>query len=250
MGYLTGKTAIVTGASRGIGKASSEALAAEGADIYVCCRKENAEFTRWSERLAEENKIEVTPLYFDLSDFDSVEKVFMSIVKEKKNIDILVNNAAVSYGTALSMMPISKIKELFDINFFEQLHITQLISKLMMRQKSGSIINIASVSGMEAFQGNIAYGSSKAALIYATKVISKELAPFGIRVNAVAPGTVKTDMESTRTAEQLSEVINRTSMKRVADPKEIADAVCWLAGDKASYVTGQVIIVDGGRMNV
>lgn len=250
MGYLTGKTAIVTGASRGIGKASSEALAKEGANIYVCCRKENEEFIRWSERLAEENKIEVTPLYFDLSDFDSVEKTFMSIVKEKKNIDILVNNAAVSYGTALSMMPISKIKELFDINFFEQLHITQLISKLMMRKKSGSIINIASVSGLEAFQGNIAYGSSKAALIYATKVISKELAPFGIRVNAVAPGTVKTDMESTRTTEQLSEVINRTSMKRVAEPAEIADAVCWLAGDKASFVTGQVIIVDGGRMNV
>ena len=81
-------------------------------------------------------------------------------------------------------------------------------------------------------------------------VISKELAPFGIRVNAVAPGTVKTDMESTRTTEQLSEVINRTSMKRVAEPAEIADAVCWLAGDKASFVTGQVIIVDGGRMNV
>lgn len=247
---LKGKTAVVTGTSRGIGKAIAETFAAEGANLLVCCRNETDEYKKWAEQLAEENNIEVEPVYFDLSDHMAVENAFKSIIREKKDIDILVNNAAVSFGTSLSMMPISKIKELFDINFFEQLHIIQLVSKLMMRRKKGSIINIASVSGLEAFQGNIAYGSSKAALIYATKVISKELAPFGIRVNAVAPGTVKTDMESTRTAEQLNEVINRTSMKRTAEPAEIADAVCWLAGDKASFVTGQVIIVDGGRMNV
>lgn len=134
--------------------------------------------------------------------------------------------------------------------FFEQLHIIQLISKNMMKNKHGSIINIASVSGMEAYPGNLAYGSSKAALIYATKTLSKELAPFGIRVNAVAPGIVKTDMETTRTEEQIKEVLNRTAMKRQADPIEIADAVTWLASDKSSYVTGQAIIVDGGRMNV
>ena len=103
---------------------------------------------------------------------------------------------------------------------------------------------------MEAYPGNLAYGSSKAALIYATKVLSKELAPFGIRVNAVAPGTVKTDMEHTRTPEQLEEVINRAALKRMAQPSEIADAVCYLAGDASSYITGQVMIVDGGRMNV
>lgn len=177
MGYLTGKTAIVTGASRGIGKASAETLAAEGADLYVCCRKETAEFIRWAEQLAEENKIGVIPLYFDLSESASVENAFMGIVKEKKKIDILVNNAAVSYGTALSMMPISKIKELFDINFFEQLHIIQLISKLMMRQRSGCIINISSVSGIEAFQGNIAYGSSKAALFTQQRLYQKSLRP-------------------------------------------------------------------------
>lgn len=250
MGYLEGKTAVVTGTSRGIGKAIAETLAKEGADIFACVRNETPEISAWAKELSESDGIEVTVVCFDLADPKSVEGGVKEIIGTKKKLDILVNNAAVSYGTALSMMPVSKIKELFDVNYFAQLQIIQLISKVMMRAKSGSIINIASVSGMEAYQGNLAYGSSKAALIYATKVLSKELAPFGIRVNAVAPGTTKTDMESTRTAEQMEDVIARTAMKRLAQPEEIADAVCYLAGDKASYVTGQVVVVDGGRMNV
>lgn len=250
MGYLEGKTAVVTGTSRGIGKAIAETLSREGANIFACVRNETPEISQWASELSAKNNVEVTLVCFDLADLKSVESGIKEIIGTKKKIDILVNNAAVSYGTALSMMPVSKIKELFDINYFAQLQIIQLISKVMMRAKSGSIINIASVSGMEAYQGNLAYGSSKAALIYATKVLSKELAPFGIRVNAVAPGTTKTDMENTRTAEQMEEVIARTAMKRLAQPEEIADAVCYLAGDKSSYVTGQVIVVDGGRMNV
>ena len=250
MGYLDRKTAVVTGTSRGIGKAIAESLAKEGADLFVCARTQTEEYNEWLNTLVKENNVEVTAIFFDLADPETVEKGIKEIIKTKKKIDILVNNAAVSYGTSLSMMPIAKIRELFDINYFEQLHIIQLVSKAMMRNKSGCIINIASVSGMEAYQGNLAYGSSKAALIYATKVISKELAPFGIRVNAVAPGTTKTDMENTRTTQQMEEVIERTAMKRLAQPEEIADTVCYLAGDKASYITGQVIIVDGGRMNV
>lgn len=250
MGYLEGKTAVVTGTSRGIGRAIAETLAGEGASLFVCARTQTEEFTSWVEHLSAECGVEITPVYFDLSDSASVEAGIKEIIKTKKKLDILVNNAAVSYGTALSMMPINKIRELFDVNYFEQLHIIQMISKVMMRTKGGSIINIASVSGIEAYQGNLAYGSSKAALIYATKVLSKELAPFGIRVNAVAPGTTKTDMENTRTAEQMQEVVARTAMKRLAQPEEIADTVCYLAGDKASYITGQVIIADGGRMSV
>lgn len=250
MGQLNGKTAVITGVSRGIGKAVAESFAREGADLFVCFRKPDEQYAKWAEELSLKEKINITPVYFDLSDAESVDKGIKQILSSKIKIDILVNNAAVSYGTALSMMPIKQIKELFEVNFFEQLHIIQLISKNMMKNKHGSIINIASVSGMETYPGNLAYGSSKAALIYATKTLSKELAPFGIRVNAVAPGTVKTDMEATRTEEQIKEVLNRTAMKRQADPTEIADAVTWLASDRSSYVTGQAIIVDGGRMNV
>ena len=208
MGYLNGKTAVVTGTSRGIGKAIAETLAREGADVFVCARAATDEYVAWAETLAKDNNVEITPVYFDLADSASVDAGIKSIIKTKKQIDILVNNAAVSYGTALTMMPISKIKELFDINYFEQLHIMQLISKAMMRNKSGSIINIASVSGMEAYQGNLAYGSSKAALIYATKVVSKELAPFGIRVNAIAPGFIATDILAERTNRLHSPSIN------------------------------------------
>lgn len=247
---LKGKTAVITGTARGIGKAIAENFAANGADLFVCARTETDEFRVWADDLAQRHGINVTPVYFDLSHSAAVDAGVKSIIKANKNIDILVNNAAVSYGTALSMMPVQKIRELFDVNYFAQLQIIQLISKVMTRNKRGSIINIASVSGMEAYTGNLAYGSSKAALIYATKVLSKELAPFGIRVNAVAPGTTKTDMENTRTAEQLEEVIARTAMKRMADPTEIADAVCYLAGDTSTYITGQVIVVDGGRMSV
>lgn len=247
---LQGKTAVITGTARGIGKATAELFAANGAELFVCARTQTDEYMAWAEELAEKNNVKVTPVFFDLSDSSAVDTGIKSIIKANKNINILVNNAAVSYGTALSMMPVQKIRELFEVNYFAQLQIIQLISKVMTRNKQGSIINIASVSGMEAYPGNLAYGSSKAALIYATKVLSKELAPFGIRVNAVAPGTVKTDMEHTRTPEQLEEVINRAALKRMAQPSEIADAVCYLAGDASSYITGQVMIVDGGRMNV
>ncbi len=250
MDLLRGKTGVITGTSRGIGKATAEKLAKEGASLFVCARTETDEYISWAKKLADENNIEVVPVFFDLADQDSVKAGMTQIIKAKKKIDFLVNDAAVSYGTALSMMPIQDIRNLFEVNFFAQLQIIQMISKLMMRSKAGSIINIASVSGIEAYKGNLAYGSSKAALIYATKVLSKELAPYGIRVNAVAPGTTSTDMDSTRTPEQMEEVISRTAMNRPASPSEIADAVCYLAGDMSSYITGHVLVVDGGRLNV
>lgn len=250
MDLLRGKIGVITGTSRGIGKATAEKLANEGASLFVCARTETPEYMSWAEKLAADNNVEITPVFFDLADQDSIKTGITQIIKSKKKIDFLVNDAAVSYGTALQMMPIQDIRSLFEVNFFAQLQIIQMISKLMMRGKSGSIINIASVSGIEAYKGNLAYGSSKAALIYATKVLSKELAPYGIKVNAIAPGTTSTDMDSTRTAEQMDEVIARTAMSRPADPSEIADAVCYLASDMSSYVTGHVLVVDGGRMNV
>ncbi len=250
MKTLEGKTALVTGANRGIGRAIAEKLAENGAEVIACARAETAEFVEFTDQLSERCSVAVHRAYFELADSAAVEQEIKAVMKAHKRIDILVNNAAVSYGTALSMMPVQKIRELFEVNYFAQLQIIQLISKLMMRNKQGSIINIASVSGMEAYQGNLAYGSSKAALIYATKVLSKELAAFGIRVNAIAPGTTKTDMENTRTEQQMEEVLARTAMKRMANPSEIADAAVFLGSDNSSYITGQVLVVDGGRMNV
>jgi 3-oxoacyl-[acyl-carrier protein] reductase len=244
---LRGKNAIITGSRRGIGKATVERFAKNGANIWACARELSVEDEAYFRELSEKHDVWIRPVLFDLSDTDSINDAIKGIIKEKKSIDILVNNAAVSYGTALSMMPIPKIKELFDINYFAQLQIIQLITRVMIRQKRGTIINMGSVSGMEVYVGNLAYGSSKAALMYATKLLAKEYAPYGIRINAVAPGTVHTDMDKVRTEKQMDEVINRTALKRGAEPGEIADVISFLASDFSSYMTGSVVVVDGGR---
>lgn len=244
---LEGKNAIITGSNRGIGRATLELFAHSGINIWACSRILDAENETYLDSLAKECKVWIKPIIIDLADSSSVDDGIKSIIKEKKPIDILINNAGVSYGTALSMMPIDKIRELFDINYFAQLQIIQLVTKAMIRQKSGVIVNLGSVSGLEVYAGNLAYGSSKAALMYATKLLAKEYAPFGIRINAVAPGTVHTDMDAARTEKQMEEVIDRTALKRGASPEEIANAIQFLASDEASYVTGTVLVVDGGR---
>lgn len=244
---LKGKNAVITGSRRGIGKATVEKFAQSGANIWACAKALSTEDEAYFQGLSEKNNVWIRPVLFDLGDADSVDAAIKGIIKEKKSIDILVNNAGVSYGSSLSMMPISKIKELFDINYFAQLQIIQLITRVMIRQKRGTIINLGSVSGMEVYVGNLAYGSSKAALMYATKLLAKEYAAYGIRINAVAPGTVHTGMDNARTEKQMEEVIGRTALKRGADPEEIANVIKFLASDASSYMTGSVVVVDGGR---
>lgn len=246
-GALQGKNAIVTGARRGIGKAVTALFAESGANVWACARTPDPVFEEELQELSERCGVWVKPVYFDLADETAVAEALRGIIKEKLPIDILVNNAAVSYGTMLNMMPITKIRSLFDVNFFAQLQMIQLVTKSMIRRSQGTIINLASVSGMEVYPGNLAYGASKAALIYATKQLSKEYAPYGIRINAVAPGTVHTDMDQTRTQEQMREVLERTALKRAAQPEEIAKAIRFLASEESAYMTGSVLVVDGGR---
>ena len=244
---LMGKNAIITGSNRGIGRATLETFARSGVNIWACRRAISAEDERYLTNLAKEAGVWIRPVLFDLADSDSVNCGIKSIIKEQKPIDILINNAGVSYGTSLNMMKIDQMKELFHINYFAQLQIIQLVTKAMIRQKRGSVVNLGSVSGMEVYAGNLAYGSSKAAFMYATKLLAKEYAPFGIRINAVAPGTVHTDMDSARTEGQMEEVIERTALKRGADPDEIARVIKFLASDEASFLTGTVLVADGGR---
>ncbi|RKJ53447.1 SDR family oxidoreductase [bacterium 1XD42-1] len=246
---LEGKNVIITGARKGIGRASVELFAKNGANIWACAKKFDTKFEMEMYHLAEQYKVWIKPVYFDLADENAISTALYNIIKEKEPIDILINNAAVSYGTMLGMMPISKIRQLFDVNFFAQLQMIQIIAKAMIKNKQGAIINLASVSGMEVYIGNLAYGASKAAVIYATKQLSKEYAPYGIRINAVAPGVVHTDMDQTRTEEQMREVLERTALKRGAQPEEIAKAILFLASEEASYITGSILVVDGGRID-
>ena len=244
---LKGKNAIITGANRGIGKAIMEAFAEKGVNIWACARQASDEFEEYIDKLSKDNDVWITPVYFDLNDEDAIKRSIKSITGEKKSIDILVNNAGIAYGGLMQMTPVDKLKEVFQVNYFAPVMIMQLISRVMQRQKSGSMINIASVGGLETNPGYLAYGSSKASLIWATRSIAKELGIYNVRVNAVAPGLTDTAMGNYKSEEELKKTIDRTGLKRMADPKEIANAVVFLASDEASFITGEIMKVDGGR---
>jgi 3-oxoacyl-[acyl-carrier protein] reductase len=246
---LYGKTAIITGSNRGIGKAICELFAREGADIYACARKRTDEFEKDVSELSKGNSVSIKPVYFDLSSEDEIKRGIKAIISEKKNIDVLVNNAGIADGGILTMTSMSRLKEVFEVNYFAPVQIMQLVAHKMMKQKSGSIINIASVAGLEAQPGYLSYGSSKASLIWATRSVGKELGQYGIRVNAIAPGMVKTDMGGKyKTEDELMKTIERTGLRRMGTPDEIANAALFLASDESSFVNGEILQVDGGRI--
>ena len=248
-GLLQGKTAIITGTRRGIGKKICEVFAEQGANIYACARKQNDEFELWISELASSNNVVIKPVYFDLADESSIKAGLKTIFADRISIDILVNNAGMADGSILTMTSLSRLHEVFDVNYFAPIQMMQLVSRKMMKQKSGSIINIVSVAGLEAQPGYLSYGSSKAALIWATRSVSKELGQYGIRVNAVAPGMIKTDMGGQyKTEDELQKTIDRTGLRRMGEANEIANAVIFLASDKASFINGEILQVDGGRI--
>ena len=245
---LEGKNAVITGCSRGIGREIAQKFYLEGANLWVCARKPNENFEQWISQLQKfRTKGWIKAIYFDLLDQNERKQAIQKILQEKQTIDILVNNAGIAYTGTLHMTPLKNLEEIFEINYFAAIELIQLISRKMIRQKDGVILNIASVGGIEAREGYLAYGSSKAALIWATRCIARELAPYGIRVNAIAPGLVETEMGHTKSPEELQKTIQRTAMHRMGQPEEIADAALFLVSKKASFITGQILKADGGR---
>lgn len=243
---LEGKNAIVTGCARGIGSSIVEVLAQNGANIWACARKGTEEFENTLHSLAAKYKVEIKPIYFDLADKDQMKTAIKVIMNEKRNVDILVNNAGITYNALFQMSTIDKIKEVFDVNFISQFLFTQYVVKLMLKNKSGSIVNISSSAAIDGNAGRAVYGASKAALLCATKSLAAELGDQGIRANIIAPGITKTDMLSSMTEEVIDETVRNTDMKRAGEPNDIANTVLFLASDLSSYITGQVIRVDGG----
>ncbi len=247
---IGGKNAIITGARRGIGRAVVELFAQNGANIWACARTPDPDFERDMERLSQQYGVWIKPVYFDLADEASINKGIRGILGEKLPVDILINNAGASYAGLFTMTPISALKDIFQINYFGQIQVMQLVLRSMMRQKSGCIVNMASIGGIETSPGYLAYGSSKAALIYATKTVSHEVGDYGIRVNAIAPGLTETIMGNVKPEEEIQKILDRSSLHRKADPAEIAKCALFLASDAASFITGQVLIADGGRICV
>lgn len=239
--------AIITGSNRGIGKAIVEAFAQSGHNVWACARKPSAEFEEWLCQTASAHQVWIKPVYFELTDVDALNAGVQSILDDGQAIDVLVNNAGVSAVGLLSMSKVDDIKTLFDINYFAMLRIIQKVSKKMARQRHGVIINMGSIAGIEAQPGKIAYGSSKAAVLLMTKCLAKELGPMGIRVNAIAPGPVETDMIHQYTDDMLKNLASECALRRLGKQSEIAQVALFLASDAASYINGEVIKVDGGR---
>ena len=242
------RNAIVTGARRGIGRAIVEQFAAHGINVWACSSKYSEEFEEDLADLAGKYGVWIKPVYFDLSKESEIKEAIQGIMREKQPVHILVNNAGVPSGGLMQMTSMATLRNVMEINFIAQIYVTQLVSKIMMRQKEGVIVNMGSVGGIEAAEGYLSYGSSKAALLWATRCISKELAKYNIRVNAVAPGLVRTSMGDYKREAEQEKVLNRISMKRWGQPEEIAKAVMFLASDDSSFMTGAVLNVDGGRL--
>ena len=244
---LKNKNAVVTGCNRGIGKEIVRVFAENGANIWACVREESGTFSKYINNLEQKHSVSINPVYFDLNDEVQIKTGVKTIKETKKPVDILVNNAGAIFTSLFQMTSMQKLKEMFEINYFSQMFLTQYISRIMMRQKSGSIINISSSAAIEGNEGRTGYASAKAAMITSTKVLAKELAPYNIRVNAVAPGLTQTEMMVSSTPEDaLKETLNRICMKRVGQPVEVANSVLFLASDLSSYMTSQVLRVDGG----
>lgn len=242
---LQNKVAIVTGASRGIGRAVALALASEGAKVVV-------NYAR-SSQAAEDLVAEITSaggeaiaLQADVSDESQVDNLVKQTLEKLTKIDILVNNAGITRDTLLLRMKPADWQAVIDLNLTGVFLCTRAVSKLMLKQKSGRIINIASVAGQMGNPGQANYSAAKAGVIGFTKTVAKELAPRGITVNAIAPGFIATDMTSDLKSE---EILKYIPLNRYGKPEEVAGMVRFLAADPAAaYITGQVFNVDGGMV--
>lgn len=240
-----GKTVFITGTNRGIGKAMLQAFAERGANLTAHARKPSDEFEAYLASLAKDYSVEVTSVYFDMTDTDAMKSEVKGVLK-KCIPDILVNNAAAQHGGLFLMTPLRKIKDVFEVNLFAHMSLTQHVLKPMTTRKTGCIINIASISGLDMKPGYCAYGASKAALIAWTKILATEVGRSGIRVNALAPGLTDTEGGALMEEKAKNTMLESSILKRLAKSEEIADVACYLASDFASFINGQVIRVDGG----
>ena len=240
---LKGKNAIITGSNRGIGKAIVEAYAKNGANIWACARKENPDFEREMKELSEKYHVWIKPIYFEMSDEEQIKGGVKRILAEKQNIDILVNNAGIIKRIPMCDMT---AREIYETDVFGPMLLTQLILKKMTRQKQGNIINMSSAAALGANPGNSVYGSAKAALTHWTEILATEVTQNGIRVNAIAPGNIETDILSAHREDARTELEAASLMGRLGKPEEIAEVAVFLASDMSSFVNAQVISVNGG----
>ena len=239
---LKDKICCITGASKGIGKATAMRFAAEGATVYAIAR-DAAPIQQWMD----ENEFAgtVIPCQLDITDTAGVKALLMRIKRECGRLDVLVNNAAVERNERIGMITSQSMRNMFEVNVFALIETLQLAARIMQGKRSGSIINITSKVAQRGNPGQLVYSATKGAVLSLTKSAAKELAPYGIRVNAVAPGLTNTEMMAQADPAKLEERIRNICMGRLAEPEDIAAALVFFASDLSAYVSGQVLGVDG-----
>jgi 3-oxoacyl-[acyl-carrier protein] reductase len=242
---LAGKIAVVTGGSRGIGRAVSVALAEAGAHVLVNYRS-NAEAARETLRLIEEAGGTGEILGFDVADPESVDAAIKDAVKRYGHLDILVNNAGISIDQLLLRVSAKDLEMTWATNVNGAVFCAKACIRPMMRSKWGRIISLSSVVAESGNAGQVVYSASKAALLGMTRTLAREYASRGITVNAVAPGFIETDMTADLTEAAKQGIVDQTPLGRIGRPEEVAAAVVFLASEEASYITGQVVRVNGG----
>lgn len=238
------KTAIITGSGRGIGAAIAKRLARDGFDIVINELSEQA-----GEQTAGECRalgVKAGVYACDVSDYAQCEKMIKKVKEEFGLIDVLVNNAGITRDGLLLRMSEEAYDDVIRINQKSVFNMTKLAGAVMLRQKSGSIVNLASVAGLYGNPGQMNYSASKGAVIAMTKTAAKELGSRGIRVNAVAPGFISTPMTDKLTDEQKNAILAQIAMKRYGTAEEVANVVAFLCGEQSSYVTGQIVEISGG----
>lgn len=241
---LENKICIVTGASKGIGKAIASMLAKNGAVVYAIARDIDS-LQDWAVDLSASHETRVIPLALDITDYTLVKQQIIEIKSKENRIDVLVNNAGMVTYEMISMIDMNRFKQMWEVNVTAVLFLTQLVSRIMSRQNKGSIINISSLVGEKGASGQTAYATTKGAVIALTKSAAKELAPLGIRVNAIAPGMVATDRFLNEMESRFKNKTDQIGMGRVAEPEEIAELGVFLASDASAYITGQIVAIDG-----
>jgi 3-oxoacyl-[acyl-carrier protein] reductase len=243
-----GKVTFITGSTRGIGWSTARTFAKQGATVLLNGVSNEDILDARVDEIKKEFGVKCEGFLFDVSDPDSVQMCYSAIFKKYKQLDILVNNAGIMDDRLLAMVTPENIDRTFNVNVKAMIYSMQYASRLMARRKSGSIINVASIIGRVGNAGQVVYGGSKAAVIGLTLSAAKELAAQNIRVNAVAPGFIDTDMVKSMAVEKFEERVDSIKMSRIGSPEDVARAILFFASDLSTYITGQILGVDGGML--
>lgn len=245
-----GKCALITGASQGIGACIALTLAQKGYDIAINCRSQ-VEIENGGMQTAEKCRefgVKAECFAADVSSFEACEKMSKEVLEKFGSIDVLVNNAGITKDDLMVRMSEDKFDAVISVNLKSVFNMMRHVGKIMMKAKSGHIVNIASVAGLYGNPGQVNYSASKAGVVGMTMTAAKELGSRGINVNAVAPGFIETPMTAALPEKVMEEAKAGIALRRLGQPQDVANAVAFLASEEASYITGQVLVIDGGMI--